>query len=118
MCSGYISFQIFLTVLMTDEELNQMEHQVKDLKGEPKSSASQEDEVPMKKIDGLSVPYVQVNMSDGTVCDVNDKPRLAKILYVCYSHSKHDILSLKETSICEYEVIVLSPLLCQHPKYK
>ncbi|XP_021916263.1 endoplasmic reticulum lectin 1 isoform X2 [Zootermopsis nevadensis] len=101
-----------------NEELNQMEHQVKDLKGEPKSSASQEDEVPMKKIDGLSVPYVQVNMSDGTVCDVNDKPRLAKILYVCYSHSKHDILSLKETSICEYEVIVLSPLLCQHPKYK
>lgn len=26
--------------------------------------------------------------------------------------------SFKESSTCEYEVIVLSPLLCQHPDYK
>jgi endoplasmic reticulum lectin 1 len=105
-------------VLTTDEELSQLERQNKDLGGEPKSSAMHEDEVPMKKVDGLSMPYLQVNMSDGTVCDVNDKPRLTKVLYVCYSHGKHDIFSLKETSICEYEVVVLSPLICQHPKYK
>jgi endoplasmic reticulum lectin 1 len=103
---------------MTDEELNHLERQGKGLREELKSSATQEGEVPMKKIDGLSMPYLQVNMSDGTVCDVNDKPRLTKVLYVCYSHGKHDIFSLKETSICEYEVIVLSPLICQHPKYK
>jgi endoplasmic reticulum lectin 1 len=105
-------------MFLTDEELSQLEYQDKDLRVESKSSATQENEVPMKKIDGLNMPYLQVNMSDGTLCDLNGKPRLTRVLYVCYSHGKHDIFSLKETSTCEYEVIVLSPLLCQHPKYK
>jgi len=101
-----------------NEEPSWLERKDKDLRGETKSSGTHEDAIPMKKIDGLNMPYLQVNMSDGTVCDLNGKPRLTKVLYVCYSHGKHDIFSLKETSICEYEVIVLSPLLCQHPKYK
>jgi endoplasmic reticulum lectin 1 len=105
-------------VLITGEEPSWLERKDKDLGGERKSSGMHEDDIPMKKIDGLNMPYLQVNMSDGTVCDLNGKPRLTKVLYVCYSHGKHDIFSLKETSICEYEVIVLSPLLCQHPKYK
>ncbi|KAJ4443520.1 hypothetical protein ANN_05192 [Periplaneta americana] len=92
-----------------NDELSRQEHD-KDLKAS--------DDVPMKKIDGLNMPYLQVNMSDGTLCDLNGKPRLTKVLYVCYSHGKHDIFSLKETSTCEYEVIVLSPLLCKHPRYK
>jgi len=105
-------------VLNLDEEPSWLERKDKDLRGETKSSGTHEDAVPVKKIDGLNMPYLQVNMSNGTVCDLNGKPRLTKVLYVCYSHGKHDIFSLKETSICEYEVIVLSPLLCQHPKYK
>lgn len=76
------------------------------------------DQVPIKKIDGLNMPYIQLNMSDGTMCDLSSKPRLTKVLYVCYAHGKHEIYSLKETSICEYEVIVLSPLLCDHPRYR
>ncbi|XP_068085318.1 endoplasmic reticulum lectin 1 isoform X2 [Anabrus simplex] len=74
--------------------------------------------IPMKKIDGVNMPYLQINMTDGTVCDLNQKPRFTRVLYVCYAHGKHEISSLKETSTCEYEVIVLSPNLCKHPKYK
>ncbi|PNF24823.1 Endoplasmic reticulum lectin 1 [Cryptotermes secundus] len=101
-----------------NEEQSRLEHQGKNLRADTKASFTREEEVPVKKIDGLNMPYLQVNMSDGTLCDLNGKPRLTRVLYVCYSHSKHDIFSLKETSICEYEVIILSPLLCQHPKYK
>jgi endoplasmic reticulum lectin 1 len=101
-------------VFVADEEQSRLER----LRGDSKSLFSFEEEVPVKKIDGLNMPYLQVNMSDGTLCDLNGKPRLTRVLYVCYSHGKHDIFSLKETSICEYEVVILSPLLCQHPKYK
>ena len=31
---------------------------------------------------------------------------------------KHEMYSFKETSTCEYEVMVLSPLLCSHPDYR
>ncbi|KAK6636161.1 hypothetical protein RUM43_009813 [Polyplax serrata] len=74
--------------------------------------------VPIKKVDGLNMPYLQINMTDGTLCELSSKPRQTKVLYICYIHGKHEIYSLKETSICEYEVIVLSPLLCHHPKYR
>jgi endoplasmic reticulum lectin 1 len=105
-------------VFVADEEQSRLEHQGRALRGDAKSLFTYDEEVPVKKIDGLNMPYLQINMSDGTLCDLNGKPRLTRVLYVCYNHNKHDIFSLKETSICEYEVIVLSPPLCQHPKYK
>ncbi|XP_022185059.1 endoplasmic reticulum lectin 1 isoform X1 [Nilaparvata lugens] len=73
---------------------------------------------PTKKLDGLNLPYLQLNLTDGTICDLNGKPRQTKILYVCYNHGKHEIYTFKETSTCEYELIVLSALLCHHPKYR
>lgn len=75
--------------------------------------------VPLKKIDNVNLPYYEVTMDNGTLCDLNNnKPRMTKILYVCYIHGKHEIYSLKETSTCTYEIIILSPTLCTHPKYK
>ncbi|XP_012060048.1 PREDICTED: endoplasmic reticulum lectin 1 [Atta cephalotes] len=74
--------------------------------------------IPIKKIDGINMPYVEIEMTDGTMCDLNNKPRTVKVLYVCYKHGKHDVYSLKETMSCEYEAIVLSPVLCNHPDYK
>jgi len=74
--------------------------------------------IPIKKIDGINMPYVEIEMTDGTMCDLNNKPRIIKVLYVCYKHGKHDVYSLKETMSCEYEAIVLSPVLCKHPDYK
>lgn len=72
---------------------------------------------PVKKIDGVNLPYLELEMSNGTLCDLNERPRSTKLLYVCYQHGKHEVYSLKETATCVYEVIVLSPLLCAHPKY-
>ncbi|XP_014229640.1 endoplasmic reticulum lectin 1 [Trichogramma pretiosum] len=75
-------------------------------------------EIPVKKIDGINMPYVEIEMTDGTMCDLNDKPRSIKVLYVCYQHGKQEIYSIKETATCEYETIVLTPLLCGHPDYR
>ncbi|XP_018563564.1 endoplasmic reticulum lectin 1 [Anoplophora glabripennis] len=76
-------------------------------------------QVPVKKIDNVNLPYFEVTMDNGTSCDLNNnKPRMTKVLYVCYVHGKHEVYSLKETSTCTYEIIILSPLLCAHPKYK
>ncbi|XP_018327278.1 endoplasmic reticulum lectin 1 [Agrilus planipennis] len=77
------------------------------------------DKVPVKKVDGVSLPYFEITMGNGTLCELNqNKPRETKVLYLCYAHGKHEIYSLKEISTCVYEIIVLSPLLCAHPKYK
>jgi len=75
-------------------------------------------QIPIKRIEGVNMPYLEIEMTDGTMCDIYNKPRLIKVLYVCYKHGKHDIYSLKETITCEYEAIVLSPILCDHPDYK
>lgn len=74
--------------------------------------------IPIKKIDGVNLPYLEIEMVNGTLCDLNNEPRSSKVLYVCYMHGKHEVYSLKETSTCQYEIIVLSPLLCSHPRYK
>lgn len=58
-------------------------------------------------------------MTDGTQCDlINNKPRVTKVLYVCYAHGKNEVYSLKEVSTCQYEVIILAPSLCAHPNFK
>lgn len=58
-------------------------------------------------------------MDNGTICDLNyNKPRLTKVIYVCYIHGKHEVYFLKESSTCVYEIIILTPLLCSHPRYK
>ncbi|XP_011300499.1 endoplasmic reticulum lectin 1 isoform X2 [Fopius arisanus] len=73
--------------------------------------------IPTKKFDGIQMPYVEIEMTDGTICDLSNKPRTIKLLYMCHQHGKHEILSLEETSSCEYEAIVLSPFICSHPDY-
>lgn len=86
---------------------------------EIKSESSKKDApIPHKKIEGINLPYFEVAMGNGSICDLNQKPRETRVLYFCYAHGKHEIFSLKETSTCQYEIIVLSPLLCAHPNYR
>lgn len=85
---------------------------------EREANPNRKAEIPVKKVDGINMPYVEIEMGDGTVCDVTNKPRKIKVLYVCYKHGKHELFSVEEPSSCEYEVIVLSPWLCSHPDYK
>jgi len=73
---------------------------------------------PTKKIEGLNMPYYEILMTDGTICDLNNLPRRTRVLYVCYPAGKNEIYSLKEVSTCEYEVVVLTNILCSHPSYK
>ena len=66
-----------------------------------------------KKIESINMPFYELVMKDGTLCDLNGLPRTTRVQYVCYPNGNHDIYSLKESSTCEYEVVVLSSLLCK-----
>uniref|UniRef100_I3JU07 Endoplasmic reticulum lectin n=1 Tax=Oreochromis niloticus TaxID=8128 RepID=I3JU07_ORENI len=72
-----------------------------------------------KNIEGQLTPYYSVEMGNGTPCLLKqDQPRSTAVLYVCHPEAKHEILSVAEVTTCEYEVVVLTPLLCAHPKYR
>ncbi|XP_005737146.1 endoplasmic reticulum lectin 1 isoform X2 [Pundamilia nyererei] len=78
-----------------------------------------ETKVPTKNIEGQLTPYYSVEMGNGTPCLLKqDQPRSTAVLYVCHPEAKHEILSVAEVTTCEYEVVVLTPLLCAHPKYR
>ncbi|XP_075592135.1 endoplasmic reticulum lectin 1 isoform X2 [Dermatophagoides farinae] len=74
--------------------------------------------LPMINIEDMQLPYIEVNMTGGTLCDLSNKKRFTRVLYVCNEIGKHELYSIKETTTCEYEVIVLSSLLCLSPKFK
>uniref|UniRef100_A0A4W3GW27 Endoplasmic reticulum lectin n=1 Tax=Callorhinchus milii TaxID=7868 RepID=A0A4W3GW27_CALMI len=72
-----------------------------------------------KNIEGQITPYYPVIMGNGTPCSLKqDKPRVTTVMYVCHPEAKHEILSVAEVTTCEYELVILTPLLCNHPKYR
>uniref|UniRef100_A0A8C1RKF6 Endoplasmic reticulum lectin n=1 Tax=Cyprinus carpio TaxID=7962 RepID=A0A8C1RKF6_CYPCA len=76
-------------------------------------------QVPTKNIEGQLTPYYPVEMGHGTQCSLRqNKPRFTTVLYVCHPEAKHEILTIAEVITCQYEVVVLTPLLCPHPKYR
>lgn len=76
-------------------------------------------QVPSKNIEGQLTPYFSLEMGNGTPCVLKqNQPRATSVLYVCHPEAKHEILSVAEVQTCEYEVVVLTPLLCAHPKYR
>jgi len=93
-----------------------MDRQIAEIDAEIQSGERRE--VPVRKIEGLSLPYLLITMDSGTLCDLNGKPRSTRIYYVCYPAGKHEIFSFEESSTCEYEIVVLTPYLCQHPDYR
>jgi len=66
---------------------------------------------------GVEVPYYQVVFDGGTTCDLTGVPRRTNVQYVCQPDGHGEIYEIKETSSCEYEVVVLTSLLCSHPVY-
>ncbi|CAG5124638.1 unnamed protein product, partial [Candidula unifasciata] len=74
--------------------------------------------VPVRSVDGVELPYYEVIMDGGSRCDLTGKPRKAHVFYVCQPEGMGEILELKESSTCEYEVVVLASYLCSHPKYR
>ncbi|XP_077912694.1 endoplasmic reticulum lectin 1 isoform X3 [Halichoerus grypus] len=76
-------------------------------------------EIPTKNIEGQMTPYYPVGMGNGTPCSLKqNRPRSSTVMYICHPESKHEILSVAEVTTCEYEVVILTPLLCNHPKYR
>ncbi|CAG2116286.1 unnamed protein product, partial [Medioppia subpectinata] len=73
---------------------------------------------PTITVDETQLPYIEINMTDGTLCDLSNTKRFTRVLYVCNEDAKHELYSIKETSTCEYEAIVLSPLLCLSPEFQ
>jgi len=71
-----------------------------------------------RKVDGVNLPYFKMSMSDGTLCDLSGRPRQTNVLYVCHPQRKRNVFSVKETSTCQYEVIILTSFLCTHPWYQ
>uniref|UniRef100_A0A8C8GRZ2 Endoplasmic reticulum lectin n=1 Tax=Oncorhynchus tshawytscha TaxID=74940 RepID=A0A8C8GRZ2_ONCTS len=75
--------------------------------------------VPTKNVEGQLAPYYPVLMGHGTACVLKQNtPRSTNVLYVCHPEAKHEILSIAEVTTCEYEVVVLTHLICAHPKYR
>ncbi|XP_056617375.1 endoplasmic reticulum lectin 1 isoform X1 [Triplophysa dalaica] len=76
-------------------------------------------EVPTKNIEGQLTPYYPVEMGHGTECSLRQNhPRSTTVLYVCHPEAKHEILTIAEVLTCQYEVVVLTPLICPHPKFR
>ncbi|ESO94192.1 hypothetical protein LOTGIDRAFT_118545, partial [Lottia gigantea] len=74
--------------------------------------------LPQKKIDGIELPYYEVNMTEGTNCDLLKAPRRTRLLYVCQPEGHGEVYDIKESSTCEYEIIVLTNVLCRHPDFR
>ncbi|CAL8299971.1 unnamed protein product [Merluccius merluccius] len=78
-----------------------------------------DDQVPTRNIEGQFTPYYPVGMGNGTPCVLKqNQARATSVLYVCHPEAKHEILSIAEVTTCEYEVVILTPLLCGHPKFR
>lgn len=76
-------------------------------------------DIPTKNIEGQMTPYYPIEMGNGTPCSLKQNhPRTTTVMYICHPDAKHEILSIAEVLTCEYEVVILTPLLCTHPKYR
>lgn len=73
--------------------------------------------VPTVNVHGRHLPYVEWTLTDGQICDLNQKPRSTLIKYVCSLNDKKEFLSLKEVATCQYEAIVALPHLCLNPAF-
>eukprot|EP00794_Sanderia_malayensis_P017816 gene17816-19594_t len=77
-----------------------------------------EAKVPAMIINGRNTPYYNVSYGNGTPCDITgQKPRMASILYICHESANNEIVSVKEVTTCEYEVLILNSDLCNNPAY-
>ncbi|XP_052269325.1 endoplasmic reticulum lectin 1-like isoform X1 [Dreissena polymorpha] len=104
--------EYFLGKMNTPKEPEHKDPPSKDVETQPNR------ELRTVKIDGLELPYYGVEMGEGTTCDLTGKPRLSHVKYICQPNGRGEIYHLKETSSCEYDVIILTAVLCRHPSFK
>lgn len=67
-------------------------------------------------IDGGDGRYVSQVWSSGTLCNINNEPRTTEVQFHCSSSPPVDRISLiKETTTCNYVVVIETPKLCEEP---
>ena len=44
----------------------------------------------MKKIEAFNLPYYELIMNDGTICDLNGQPRVTRVHYVIMAQECSD----------------------------
>ncbi|XP_014665285.1 PREDICTED: endoplasmic reticulum lectin 1-like [Priapulus caudatus] len=71
-----------------------------------------------RKILKAETKYLFMNMTDGTKCDLTDKLRTTLVYYICKEKGRNEIAHFKETSTCEYEVVIATSFLCEHPYFR
>jgi len=92
--------------------------EVKEILTSSINSGKEKQKVSKRRINNRETPYYSVVMSNGTPCDLsNGKFRSTTVLYICHPSSHSEILSIKEVTTCEYELVVLTPNLCKNPLY-
>ncbi|RWS20148.1 endoplasmic reticulum lectin 1-like protein, partial [Leptotrombidium deliense] len=52
----------------------EFESKINELKKEGKTR-------PTVQVDGVQLPYIEINMTGGTLCDLNNKPRMTRVFY-------------------------------------
>jgi protein OS-9 len=62
--------------------------------------------------------YLVQRWQDGTTCELNGKPREIEVQIHCSMTTTDSIYLIKETSICNYVMIIHSPHLCGLPGFR
>ncbi|KAK7506836.1 hypothetical protein BaRGS_00001687 [Batillaria attramentaria] len=94
------------------------EAESQDAQGEDQTPPTKDSNIKYRRIDGIDLPYYEVVMTGGTPCDLTNDHRKTRVLYVCQPDGHGEVYELKETSTCEYEVMVLTSVLCAHPLFR
>jgi len=68
------------------------------------------------KRDPFGKNYLTQMLVDGSMCDVTGKPRQAELRFYCGENE--NILSIKETTTCNYVVVINTPKLCNSPGFE
>ncbi|KAJ1675691.1 Protein OS-9 [Spiromyces aspiralis] len=61
--------------------------------------------------------YASQVWKDGTECDITGRPRQIEIQYYCDPGHVDHIAHVRETSICNYLMVINTNLLCQKPEF-
>ncbi|MBW0540571.1 hypothetical protein O181_080286 [Austropuccinia psidii MF-1] len=73
-------------------------------------SIEEDDEFGQKK-------YLVQRWEGGTICDMTGKPRAVEVQFHCSTIATDHIALLRETSICEYLLVIHTPRLCSEPLF-
>ncbi|KNZ46733.1 hypothetical protein VP01_6g10 [Puccinia sorghi] len=61
--------------------------------------------------------YLVQRWDGGSICDMTGKPRSVEVQFHCSTLGSDHIALLRETSICEYLLVIHTPRLCSEPLF-